>query len=252
MRRPSWKQVAFAFTIEQKEAIGYFNFQGREGFIRMKCLLEAGQLKNAYSLSITNVSKTDLSFIGDLVELRRLSMKGSSTAKIDFSKLKKLRDLSISGSSLKDSANLEKLRRIKFLELHSPSSEDLARVGGLSKILRVYGPPLQWPTLQNPKKIKELTILFATKPTFDVSNIAALRNLRTLCFFRVSSHLVNCNNLSTLKIRYLDLSVKTMDSSEWVFWLPRLLSMTTSIKSKGTVFSDAQWERLELRRLIKT
>ena len=248
------KKYAAAVTLDQREAIGYFWFQGDEGLKRLGAAQESGSILNATSVTIMQLPKTDLSWIGSLHELRRVHIDATSSSPVSFHKLKKLRSAVIYSKFLPSIQNFEKLRGLKFLELHSPSAEDLARISGSAKHLRVFGPPAIWPVIETPARIKSLTILFAGKPTQDVGNISYIKNLRTLCFFRGKGTFMNCDPLAGLrKLRTLEFEgVKNFENSEWVFKLRRLKSIYATKSSYHAVFTEEQIERLHLARIMKS
>lgn len=236
---------------DEFEALGYFSFQGSEGLERLKVATDSGALVNARSITIMEIPKIDLSWIGELSKLERVYLDVSSAVPVSFEKLKKLRSAIFYNKFL---PAIENLNSIRYLELHSPSSQDLARLSGSARHLRIFGPPAFWPVIKRPARIKSLTILFAGKPTQDVGNISYIKNLRTLCFFRGKGTFVNCEPIAELrKLRSIEFEgVKNFENSEWVFKLRRLKSIYTTKSSYHAVFTEEQLERLQLARIMKS
>jgi hypothetical protein len=66
------KKFRSARTPDQLEALGYFWFQGSAGLERLTAAKNSGAIKRAVSLTIMEIPKTDLSWIGMLSNLSQV------------------------------------------------------------------------------------------------------------------------------------------------------------------------------------
>ena len=77
-------------------------------------------LKNAKNLRLLYVEKnkiSDVSVVKDLVNLEELYLRHNSISEIDFSKLTKLRDVSVEDNKIRDYSSLEKLSALEQVNL---------------------------------------------------------------------------------------------------------------------------------------
>ena len=77
-------------------------------------------LKNARNLRLLYVEKnkiSDVSVVKDLVNLEELYLRHNSISEIDFSKLTKLRDVSVEDNKIRDYSSLEKLSALEQVNL---------------------------------------------------------------------------------------------------------------------------------------
>ena len=81
---------------------------------------DISMLKNAKNLRLLYVEKnkiSDVSVVKDLVNLEELYLRHNSISEIDFSKLTKLRDVSVEDNKIRDYSSLEKLSALEQVNL---------------------------------------------------------------------------------------------------------------------------------------
>ena len=211
-----------------REHNGCFAFQGESGLHRLVDLYNRGNLSNACELSLFKLPIADLSFVSNLIKLRKLRLNTNSSSAIDVSKLNKLSSLELTGSAIQKIHNLERAKNLKTLVLNSPSSSDLAAVGGFAKELYIHGVPEIWPVLVQTSKLRKIKIYPTRRGPLDLGNMSELRNLRSLDLNSVRKGVFNMGSLTRLtKLQEFHLwDVDTIDSKSWLFQLPKLRMVT--------------------------
>jgi hypothetical protein len=239
------RKVARAQTREDWEKLGYYWFQGKEGHAKMLALAASGKLKHVRDITTIEIPRADLSFIGNCINIERLMILTGSSKPVDFSKLKKLRKAELAGVFSKVVYGHEELQLLEHLHLSSPTEDALARLGGMTSYLAVYGPPQVWPKLEAPEFVTRLRIVLSRKGPLDVTNISEMKNLKNIDMGRFSYGIVNGHELTKLEhLVELDLDFnETYDDKEWVFNFPALKDFSHWYKA-GSDFTAEQYDRL--------
>ena len=240
------RKMKLAKTRQDWEDLGYYWFQGKEGHAKMLALVERGKFQNVRDITTIQIPRSDLSFIGKCKNLERLMIETGSTQPVDFSQLKKLRTAELAGVFAKSVYGHEDLQLLEHLQLSSPTESDLARLGGMTNYLAVYGPPQVWPKLAAPDFVRELRIVMSRKGPLDVTNIAEMKHLRHIDMGRFSFGILNgheLNRLEHLETLYLDFN-ETYDDKEWVFNFRSLRRFNFYYKKEGSDFTAEQYDRL--------
>jgi hypothetical protein len=211
-----------------REHKGCFAFQGEPGLHRLVELYNRGHLSNAVELSLFKLPIADLSFLSNLKKLKNLRINTNSYSAIDVSKLRKLSSLELTGSVIQKIHNLERARYLKTLVLNSPSSSDLAAVGGFAKELYIHGVPEIWPILVETSKVRKIKIYPTRRGPLDLGNMSELGNLRSLDLNSVRKGVISMASLTRLtKLQEFHLwDVDSIDSKSWLFELPKLRMVT--------------------------
>ena len=201
-----------------------FKYFFKENVDKINALIETGGFETAVSIEIGNLPKLDLSFISQLTKLRHLSLGCLSSSHLDLSKLANLESLELHEKSLRSISGFEKLKNLRDVALHSPTSDQLESYAGRGQNLVIYSAPTVIPNLRLASELKRIKIVRSLKGPVDVGNLGSVANLEDLSFNDMHKGIQNCSSLCLLEnLRYLMFwNVKQIDSKDWILSLPKL------------------------------
>ena len=234
-------------NLRAKDAEGEFHFQApHRGLERLQEFVGRADFARAENIVFIEMPQSDLSWLSKCTNLRTLYALSLSTHQVDFAPLSALKHLEADGKFLKRIIGLEQLEPLESLSLNSPPAEQLARLGGNSKLLYVGGPPLVWPVFEETKFVDELKIVGLRKGPLDVANIGLLRGLKLLNLSDIHQGIVNADKLASLEnLEHLFLwNVRSMDSKDWILSLPKLRKV--SIWDKND-FTESDLDKLRAK-----
>ena len=222
---------------------------GPTGLATAEKLLAAGNFSELKSLLIIDIPKSDLSWVSECTSLEWLLIEASSSNPVDIRKLKNLRRIEINAKAAPSITGIEHLPKLDEIKLRSPKSEDLARLGGNAKRLKVFGPPAEILNFVQTETLEALWVANARKAEVSVAGIASLRGLKELAFYSLSKGIINSYSLDSLnlleKVQFDN--VTTVDDMGWLIRLPMLNDLYVS---RPLPYSEDDHELLIHRGLV--